>query len=182
LAEYRKEASIAVTVAVVVALALASVAIYSFPSGPGTSSASSTTKHNSGLLIRAILLDNTTFAVSSSLDCVAGHYSVNFSTPESTLAGGFSAGPPGVTAYIATSQQANTTFQGHPTTYVYSTGLVNSSQFSVLLSPGSYVVWIEGADLNCGSSVVMPLEMLTQVNITQAFTLTPTATNGVVEG
>jgi len=75
--------------------------------------------------------------------------------------------------YVATSQEAGTIYQGHPASWVYSTGLVNSSTFSVLLSPGSYVVWIEGADQNCGSSIVMPLEMLTQVNITQAFTTTP---------
>jgi len=121
-----------------------------------------------------ILPGDTIFNVSSSMDCVASHYSLNFSVPDqSTLAGGFTAGARGVTAYIATAQQAATTFQGHPATWVYSTGLVNSSQLSVLLSPGSYVVWIEGADLNCGASIVMPLEMLTQVNITQAFTLTP---------
>jgi|GEM_PF-631870 len=128
-----------------------------------------------------ILPVNTTLAVASSLDCVAGHYSLNFSVPEeSTLAGGFSAGAPGVTAYVATAQQANSTFQGHPTDWVYSTGLVNSSQFAVDLSPGSYVIWIEGADQNCGSQIVMPLEMLTQVNITESFTLTNQSAGGLL--
>lgn len=126
-------------------------------------------------MTRVILPGNTDFSVSSSFDCVAGNYALNFSVPDqSTLAGGFSTGAPGVTAYVATAQQASSVFQGHPATWVYSTGLVNSSSFSVVLSPGSYVVWIEGADLNCGSSIVMPLEMLTPVSITQGFTLTPT--------
>jgi hypothetical protein len=126
------------------------------------------------LATHVILPGDTNFNVSSSFDCVAGHYSLNFSVPDqSTLAGGFNATNLGVTAYVATAQQAATIFQGHPATWVYSTGLVNSSQFSVLLSPGSYAIWIEGANRNCGSPIVMPLEMLTQVNITQAFTLTP---------
>ena len=121
-----------------------------------------------------ILPAGSTLQVSSSFDCVAGHYSLGFSVPEqSTLTGGFSARTPGVTAYIATAQQAFFTFQGHPTSWVYSTGLVSSSHFAVVLSPGSYVVWIEGADQGCGSGIVMPLEMLTQVNITEGFTLTP---------
>ncbi len=121
-----------------------------------------------------ILPAGTTLTVSSSFDCVAGHYSLDFSMPEqSTLTGGFSAGTPGVTAYVATAQQADFTFQGHPTSWVYSTGLVTSSHFAVVLSPGSYVVWIEGADQGCGSGIVTPLEMLTQVNITEGFTLTP---------
>lgn len=120
-----------------------------------------------------ILPAGTAITVSSSVDCVAGHYSLNFSVPEqSTLAGGFSARTPGVTLYVATAQQASNTYEGHPTEWVYSTGLVGSVHFSVGLSAGSYVVWIEGADQNCGSQIVIPLEMLTQVNITQAFTLT----------
>ena len=120
-----------------------------------------------------ILPANTTLEVSSSFDCVAGHYSLNFSVPEqSTLTGGFSAEGPGVTLYVATAQQAASTFQGHPRSWVYSTGLVSSSSFSVVLPPGSYVVWIEGADQGCGSGIVTPLEMLTQVSITEGFTLT----------
>jgi hypothetical protein len=120
-----------------------------------------------------ILPAGTTLEVSSSFDCVAGHYSLSFSVPEqSTLTGGFSAGTPGVTAYIATAQQATSTFEGHPASWVYSTGLVDSSNFSVILSPGSYVVWIEGADQGCGSGIVMPLEILTQVTITEGLMLT----------
>jgi hypothetical protein len=128
-----------------------------------------------------ILPTGTTLEVSSSFDCVAGHYSLNFSAPEqSTLTGGFSAGTPGVTAYIATAQQAASTFEGHPTSWVYSTGLVNSSHFAVVISPGSYVIWIEGADQGCGSGIVMPLEMLTQVNITESFTLTNQSPEGLL--
>jgi len=128
-----------------------------------------------------ILPANTSFDVSSSFDCVASHYSLNFSvTKQSTLAGGFSAEAPGVTAYVTTTQQASSTFQGHPATWVYSTGLVNSSQFSVVLSLGSYVIWIEGADQGCGSSTIMPLEMLTQINITEGFTLTDQSAGGLL--
>ncbi len=128
-----------------------------------------------------ILPANTTLEVSSSYDCVAGHYSLNFSVPgQSDLAGGFSSGAPGVTAYVATTLQAASTYQGHPASWVYSTGLENVSSFSVALSTGSYVVWIEGADLNCGSSTIMPLEMLTRVNITQAFTLTYQSAGGLL--
>jgi hypothetical protein len=128
-----------------------------------------------------ILPANTSLDVSSSLDCLAGHYSLNFSVPEqSTLTGGFSAGTPGVTLYVATAQQAASTFQGHPAAWVYSIGLVNSSHFAVVLSPGSYVIWIEGADQNCGSGIVMPLEMLTQVKITEGFTLTNKSAEGLL--
>jgi len=127
-----------------------------------------------------LLPAGTSFRVTSSLDCVAGHYEVNFSAPEqSILVGGFQAGAPGVTLYVATSQQAASTFEGHPTSWVYSTGFVNSSRLSLLLLPGSYVLWIEGADQNCGSSVVMPLEMLTQVNVTEAFAVAGQSTEGL---
>ena len=120
-----------------------------------------------------ILPAGTSFEVSSSFDCVAGHRSFNFSLAEqSELTGGFTAGAPGVTAYVATVQQATSTFEGHPASWIYSTGLVNSSHFAVILYSGSYVVWIEGADENCGSSTITPLEMLTKVNITESFTLT----------
>jgi hypothetical protein len=120
-----------------------------------------------------ILPAGTSIAVSSSFDCVAGHYALNFSVAApSTLTGGFSAGRPGVTAYVATAQQGSSTFQGHPASWVYSTGLVNSTRLDLNLSVGTYVLWIEGADMNCGAGVVMPLEMLTQVAVTQSFTLT----------
>jgi hypothetical protein len=119
-----------------------------------------------------ILPAGTTLQVSSSYDCVAGHYAVPFiSEGPSVLSGGFSAGMPGVTLYVATAQQTSTTFQGHPSTWVYSTGLQNSTTFSVSLGAGSYVAWIEGADRNCGAKLVIPLEQLTTVNITQAFTV-----------
>jgi len=159
---------VAILTALVVGAATAYFVVAS--SGPG----SSVTLPSGNPAILVVLPGSTSFNVSSSLDCVASHYSLNLSLPgQSTFAGGFSAGRPGVTMYVATSQEAGTIYQGHPASWVYSTGLVNSSTFSVLLSPGSYVVWIEGADQNCGSSIVMPLEMLTQVNITQAFTTTP---------
>jgi predicted secreted protein len=120
-----------------------------------------------------ILPVNTSLKVSSSYDCLASRYSLNFSlADQSTLTGGFSAEEPGVTVYVATVQQAASTFQGHPTDWVYSTGPVNSAHFAVVLTPGSYVVWIEGADRNCGPSII-PLEKLTQVNITEGFTLYP---------
>jgi hypothetical protein len=110
--------------------------------------------------------------VSSSYDCVAGHYSLPFSTQdESVLTGGFSAEPPGVTLYVASSQQASVAYQGHPSTWMYSTGLQNSSRFAIDLPAGTYVVWIEGANMNCGASIVMPLERLTMVNVTEAFTI-----------
>lgn len=117
-----------------------------------------------------ILPSNASIVVSSSYDCVAGHFALPFKTQvQSVLTGGFSAKAPGVTLYVATAQQAGTVFHGHPASWLYSTGLQDSSSFVVVLSPGSYVVWIEGADLNCGSQIVTPLEQLTSVNITEAF-------------
>jgi len=139
-------------------------------SGPN----SSATIPSGNPMTLVILPGGTTFKVSSSFDCVAGHHALSFSIHDrATLAGAFIAGRPGVTGYIATARQAGTIHQGHPSQWVYSTGLVKSSRFSVHLVPGSYVFWFEGADMNCGSSIVMPLELLTQVNITRAFTLTP---------
>ena len=86
------------------------------------------------------------------------------------LTGGFSAEAPGVTLYVATAQQASVVFQGHPSSWMYSTGLQNSSRFAISVPAGTYVIWIEGANLNCGAHIVMPLERLTVVNITEAFT------------
>ena len=127
-----------------------------------------------------ILPANTTFEVSSSYDSVAGHYLLNFSmSDQSTLTGGFIAERPGVTMFVATTQQEATMYEGHPANWAYSTGLLNSSRFSLLLSPGSYVVWIEGADMNCGSGVSTPLEQQTQVNVTEAFTLTSQSEGGL---
>jgi hypothetical protein len=112
------------------------------------------------------------FNVSSSFDCVAGHYAVNFTAGEgSLLAGAFTSSEPGVTLYVATAEQAGSVYQGHPSSWVFTTGLVNSSSISVLLHAGSYVAWFEGADRNCGAQIVMPLEQLTMVNVTEAFTV-----------
>ena len=94
-------------------------------------------------------------------------------TTASLLEGGISAGLPGVNVYVSTAQDAQSINLGHPDLSVYSSGLTNSTSFSVLLSPGSYVFWIEGADLECGATTVMPLEQLTTVTVTQAITLTP---------
>ena len=125
-----------------------------------------------GLGGTVILPAGTAIQVSSSYDCVAGHYMLPFSTQSETiLTGGFSAEAPGVTVYVATSQQASVVIQGHPSSWLYSTGLQNSSGFAVSIPAGTYVVWIEGANLNCGAHIVMPLERLTTVNITEAFTI-----------
>jgi len=125
-----------------------------------------------------ILPAGTAIQVSSSYDCVAGHYSLPFSTQdEGMLTGGFSAEAPGVTLYVATTQQTSVVFQGHPSSWMYSTGLQNSSRFAVDIPAGTYVVWIEGANLNCGAHIVMPLERLTSVNITEAFTINSTSSS-----
>ncbi len=122
-----------------------------------------------------ILPAGTAIQVSSSYDCVAGHYSLPFSTQDEALfTGGFSAAAPGVTLYVATAQQASVVFQGHPLNWMYSSGLQNSSRFAINIPAGTYVVWIEGANLNCGAHIVMPLERLTTVNITEAFTINST--------
>ena len=125
-----------------------------------------------------LLPAGTTIQVSSSYDCVAGHYSLPFSTQdEAVLTGGFSTEAPGVTLYVATPQQASVVFQGHPSSWVYSTGLVNSSSFAISIPTGAYVVWIEGANLNCGAHIVMPLERLTMVNITEVFAINSTSSS-----
>jgi hypothetical protein len=126
---------------------------------------------------RVILPEGTTLQVSSSYDCVAGHYSVPFAVQDpSVFMGGFNASRPGVTLYVATAQQASTVYQGHPSAWVFSTGLQNSTHFVFGITAGSYVAWIEGADLNCGATIVTPLEQLTTVNITEAFATTDTFT------
>jgi len=160
-------------VATLVVLIISASTAYFATASSGSISQASQSTGNPMILI--ILPGGTSFKVSSSYDCVAGHYALNFKVSDRvTLAGAFTAGRPGVTGYIATALQAGRIHQGHPSHWIFSTGLVKSTQFSVHLAPGSYVFWIEGADLNCGSSISMPLEMLTHVNITQAFTLTPT--------
>jgi hypothetical protein len=159
------------------ALIIATSAAIGVVSTVGTSVRETTANGSTTVILPA----NTVLEVSSSYDCVASHFSLNFSVPEqSTLAGAFSAGAPGVTAYVATAQQAASTFQGHPAAWLYSTGLVSSSSFSVVLPAGTYKIWIEGADQNCGSGIVMPLEMLTRVNITKGFTLTNQSAEGLL--
>ena len=119
-----------------------------------------------------ILPAGTSFTVSSSYDCVAGHYSVPFnSTGPSTLSGAFTARSPGVTLYVATSQQAASLTDGHPSAWLYSTTLTTSGNFSVPVVAGPYLIWVEGANANCGASIVEPLEVLTQVNVTQSIVL-----------
>jgi hypothetical protein len=122
----------------------------------------------------AVLLPaGTSITVSSSYDCVAGHFQLQFASPgESYLVGGFVTGNLGVSLYVATVQETQNLTQGHPSQWLYTTGTQNSTRFKVLIPQGAYVLWIEGADLNCGAKIVMPLEALTQVNITQSIGLT----------
>lgn len=124
-----------------------------------------------------IIPDGATFQVQSSYDCVAGHVTQPFNiTTISYLEGGIRATPPGVTIYVSTEEDAQTISSGHPSTWVYSSGLTNSTNFNVLLTPGSYVLWTEGADLGCGSTIVTPLEQLTTFNVTETVMLVSTAT------
>jgi hypothetical protein len=141
------------------------------------SASTSTVSANSTLATMTVIIpDGATYQVSSSFDCVAGHFAQPFNvTATSSLEGGISAGSPGVTLYVSTAQEAQTTVQGHPAAWAYSSGLTNSTSFSIVLSPGSYVVWIEGADMGCGATIVEPLEELTTVTVTQAVALTPGA-------
>jgi len=128
--------------------------------------------NSAGLGGKVVVPAGTTLQVSSSYDCVAGHNATFFETQnQSVFSGGFVSGAPGVTLYVATTQQASAIFEGHPSAWVYTTGHGNSSTFSVDLSPGSYVAWTEGADMGCGSNIVLPLEALTTINVTQAFVL-----------
>lgn len=138
---------------------------------PSSSTVSTNTRRSTG---NVIIANGTTYQVSSSFDCVAGHSVQPFNvTAASVLEGRISAGNPGVTLYVSTAQQAQTTSQGHPAAWVYSSGLTNSTSLSVALTPGSYVLWTEGADMGCGATIVEPLEELTTVTVTQAVTLTP---------
>lgn len=137
----------------------------------------STVSANSTLTaVTVIIPEGATYQVSSSFDCVAGHFAQPFNvTATSRLGGGIVAGGPGVTLYVSTAQDAQTTDQGHPTAWAYSSGLTNSTSFSITLPQGSYVLWTEGADMGCGATIVEPLEELTTVTVTQAVTLTPGA-------
>jgi hypothetical protein len=138
-------------------------------------SATSTISTGSTLSTMIVIIpQGAKYQVQSSYDCLAGHSAQPFNvTASSILEGGISAGQPGVTIYVSTAQDAQTTSQGHPAAWVYSSGLANSTSFSLLLAPGPYVLWTEGADLGCGSSTVIPLEQLTTVTVTEAVTLTP---------
>jgi len=135
----------------------------------------STISTNSTLsTVTVIIPEGATFQVQSSFDCLAGHSVQPFNvTATSLLEGGMSAGSPGATLYVATAQDAQTISLGHPASWVYSSGPTNSTSFSLALTPGSYVLWTEGADMGCGASIVTPLEELTTVTVTQAVTVTP---------
>jgi len=159
-------AGVAILAILVIGTTMAFAPLGSTTSASGTSTI--TTSTGSAAPGTIILPSGTTFQVSSSYDCVAGHYSVPFTAQDpSLLTGGFSAGRPGVTMYLATAQQASEVTQGHPSTWTYSTGLQNTTHFRVALGAGSYVAWFEGADLNCGATMVTPLEQLTNVTITE---------------
>jgi hypothetical protein len=132
--------------------------------GPSSSSSTGT----------VIVPQGTTYQVQSSYDCVAGHVAQPFNvTSSSNLEGAISAGQPGVTLYVSDAQDVQDLNMGHPALWAYTSGLTNSTSFKSLLVPGSYVIWIEGADLGCGATIVTPLEQLTTVNVTQAVTLIP---------
>ncbi len=160
----------------------ASFAGYSMTAATQTkiaSSSTSTSPASTSTLSTAtiILSKGATFQVQSSYDCVAGHFAQLFNaTIISYIEGGISATQPGVTVYISTAHEAQKIISGHPAEWIYSSGLTNSTSFNVLLAKGSYALWTEGADLGCGSTIVMPLELLTTVTVTQAILLLPAAT------
>jgi hypothetical protein len=122
-----------------------------------------------------LLAQGATFEIQSSGDCQAGYISVPFNVTAvgATLAGRINASNPGVNIYVATAQQAQTILQGHPAAWVDWSNLSISTGFVSGYEPGSYVLWIEGADMGCGTSVVTPLEQMTNVTIPEAITLTP---------
>lgn len=125
--------------------------------------------------VTLVIAQSARYQVQSSYDCIAGHVEQPFNvTSSSLLEGGISAGPPGVTLYVATAQDAQTISMGHPDTWDYSSGLITSTNFSITLATGSYVIWMEGVDLGCGASTVMPLEQLTNITVTQALVLSST--------
>jgi len=139
-----------------------------------STNSSSSTSSSTTLAGSTILARGSTYQVSSSFDCVAGHFSQNFTAAVgSNLSGAINATNPGVTLYVSTAQEALSISDGHPSTWVYDSGLTNSTSFNVGLSPGAYVLWIEGDDMGCGATVVEPLEMLTTVTVTQAILLEP---------
>ncbi len=143
-------------------------------SSTSTSTASTSTLSTATIII---LPKGAIFQVQSSYDCMAAHFAQPFNaTTISHIEGGISATQPGVTVYISTVHEAQKIISGHPAEWIYSSGLTNSTSFRVLLDQGSYVLWTEGADLGCGATIVMPLELLTTVTVTQAIFLTPAAT------
>ena len=124
-----------------------------------------------------IFPQGTSFQVQSSYDCLAGHDERSFNvTAVSNLEGAINASHPGVTIYISTAQDAQSVTQGHPSSWIYSSELTSSTSFNVSLQPGSYVLWIEGADLACGATIVTPLEELTTVTVIQSIVLAATTT------
>ncbi len=140
----------------------------------GCPSATTTTVTSTAISATVIVPQGTTYQVQSSYDCLAGHSAQPFNvTTTSLLEGAITAGQPGVTIYITTAQDAQELYQGHPEVWLYSSGLTNSTSFSLDLAPGSYVIWTEGADLGCGATVVTPLEQLTTVTVTQEVSLGP---------
>jgi hypothetical protein len=123
-----------------------------------------------------ILPEGATFQVQSSHDCLAGHLALPFNVTDpagASLSGRINADQPGVSIYLSTALAARTTFQGHPADYLFVSGLNNSTGFAVGFLQGSYVLWIEGADIGCGTGVVTPLEQLITVTVTQEVTITP---------
>jgi hypothetical protein len=124
--------------------------------------------------VTVVIPKGATFQVQSSFDCLAGNFAQPFNvTAPSLLEGGIGAAEPGVTLYVSTAQGAQTIDLGHPASWVYTSGLTEATTFNLPLSPGSYVLWTEGADMRCGAKVVTPLEQMTTVIITQAVTVTP---------
>ena len=134
-----------------------------------TSSSSNSSNSVSGTVIIA---SGTTYQVQSSYDCLATDISQQFNASSlSKLHGAIDASNGGIAVYVATSQQARSLTNGHPSSWLFmSTSPVS---FDVTLAPGSYVIWIEGADQGCGASIVEPLEMITTVTVSQAVILTP---------
>lgn len=117
-----------------------------------------------------VMTAGTSFTVQSSWDCLATHYSEVFDVVKSsTLEGGFNA-TGFVTLYVSTAQQAGDVLQGHPSSWIYSSGPVNVTSFSVNLPQGQYVLWFEGENSGCGG-IVEPLEMLVNVTVTNSITL-----------
>lgn len=175
----RSAGLVVVVIAVLIVAGLG--AIYLAPhAGPlpctscASTSSSSTSTNATSSSSTLLIPESTTFLVSSSFDCVAGHFDLNFTaTLNSTLVGAINATSPGVTAYISTAEQALNVTDGHPSMWVYDSGLSNSTSLDVAVTPGAYALWIEGDDMGCGATVVEPLEMLTTVIVTENISLEP---------